>query len=328
MENQINIAEILKNKPKGTKLYSPICGECELNTIDSFDRITEIYTIGNDNEDSSWKFDDKGRYNYLGECMLFPSKQMRDWSKFAWKKGDVLVSNDGRRNTIFYGFTDDTYTSFKGKHSLEDNEYIGNENSLETEDYTLKGENSAQLYINTIEEKLGGKLNMETLEIEKPMFKDGDILFIEGVDFNFVIIFCSKNPSSEYKDEYAAYASLSDMEICYEAIHDVISFDKVNNIRIATEEEKQLLVNALAEDGKHWNAETKQIEDIKPKWTPKPFDRIVAFCSATNIWCADIFSHITEFMSYNCIGGCYDKVLPYNEETAKLIGTAEEYKEG
>ena len=73
------------------------------------------------------------------------------------------------------------------------------------------------------------------------------------------------------------------------------------------------------------NMDSLEVE--KPKWTPKPFNRIVAFCSATNIWCADIFSHITEFMNYDCIGGCYDKVLPYNEETAKLIGTDEEYKE-
>lgn len=228
MENQINIAEILKDKPRGIKLYSPIFGDV---TFDKVEKDLGEYTIFvTDKGQNHQTFMADGRYNRNGVPVLSPSNEMHDWSKFAWKKGDVLASNDGRKNTIFDGFTDDTYTSFKGKHSLEDNEYIGNENSLATEDYTLEGENPAKCYINTIEKKLGGKLNMETLEIEKP------------------------------------------------------------------------------------------------KWTPKPFNRIVAFCSATNIWCADIFSHITEFMNYDCIGGCYDKVLPYNEETAKLIGTADNWE--
>ena len=36
-----------------------------------------------------------------GECIIFPSKEMRDWSKFSWKKGDVLISNDGGTEVIF-----------------------------------------------------------------------------------------------------------------------------------------------------------------------------------------------------------------------------------
>lgn len=36
-----------------------------------------------------------------GECIIFPSKEMRDWSKFSWQKGDVLISNDGGTEVIF-----------------------------------------------------------------------------------------------------------------------------------------------------------------------------------------------------------------------------------
>lgn len=53
-----------------------------------------------------------------GECVVFPSKEMRDWSKFAWKKGDVLVSNDGGTEVIFDKWYDDTYTNFYSKHYL------------------------------------------------------------------------------------------------------------------------------------------------------------------------------------------------------------------
>ena len=116
-----------------------------------------------------------------GECILFPSKSMRDWSKFAWKKGDVLISK-GRRtlHVIFEGFNDDTYTTFKGKHYLcdysnnencDDEEYY-NDYHKEVEEQTIEFEkdniNNAQTYINIIEKKLDGKLNLETLEIEKP----------------------------------------------------------------------------------------------------------------------------------------------------------------
>lgn len=177
MENKINIADILLDKPQGTKLYSPIFGEVDFNEICHIDGETTICVIGN----NYFHFLPDGRYSLSGECLLFPSKSMRDWSKFAWKKGDILVSDDGRKETIFDGFTNDAYTSFRGKHSLDDNcyegeEYIGDEDGLATQDYSLESKDAAQIYIKHIEERLGGKLNMETLEIKKPEFKEGDIV--------------------------------------------------------------------------------------------------------------------------------------------------------
>lgn len=89
---KINIGELLKDCPKGTKLYSPIFGEVELEKV--------IYTsivVKN----SSGMFVDfyvDGKYHSTGECMLFPSKENRDWTKFSpFKEGDVLYidCNDG-----------------------------------------------------------------------------------------------------------------------------------------------------------------------------------------------------------------------------------------
>lgn len=50
--------------------------------------------------------------------MLFPSKSMRDWSKFAQKEGDILVNKDGDVHIIFEGFNDDTYETFHGQYYL------------------------------------------------------------------------------------------------------------------------------------------------------------------------------------------------------------------
>lgn len=96
-------------------------------------------------------------------------------------KGDVLISNDGDTEVIFDEWYDDTYTSFYCKHYLnseDKNKIVYYEEFLcTTERYSLEDKDIAQTYINTIEKRLDGKLNLETLEIEKqPKFKDGDIL--------------------------------------------------------------------------------------------------------------------------------------------------------
>ena len=72
-EKELNISEILKDKAKGTKLWSPIFGECTFKFIQ--DVTDAICVIANDNREF---FDYKGLYSPTGECLLFPSKEMRD----------------------------------------------------------------------------------------------------------------------------------------------------------------------------------------------------------------------------------------------------------
>ena len=102
-----------------------------------------------------------------------------------------------------------------------------------------------------------------------------------------------------------------------------ISKENIMEIRLATEEEKQQLFDALAKEGKRWDSEKKQIVDLKKKWAPKPFDRVITRNDDNDIWTANIFSHMDshgEYVTIGCIGG-YTYCIPYNEETAKLIGT-------
>lgn len=185
MEKELNIANILKDKPTGTKLYADAFGELKLERV----RVNEVDAIYTKNKTSTlYCFYNDGKYNKNGEPILVPSKEMRDWRKFDWKKGDVLVSEGmGRLHVIFEGFDDDTYLTFKGKHYLcnydDDEDYNEEEYNdyhkeliLRTIEFKKDNVNDAQTYINTIEEKLGGKLNCETLEIEKTQleFKDGE----------------------------------------------------------------------------------------------------------------------------------------------------------
>lgn len=334
MEAKINVAEILKDKPENTKLYSPLFGDVYFSYIK--DSIINVKHHG-----GITKFFDNSRYyNYPeSEPLLFPSKEMRDWSKYAWKRGDVLVSDDGCIEVIFDKWYDDTYTYFYGKHYLDSE----NENDIvyikaficTTERFSLEDKESFLCYINTIEERLGGKLNRETLEVEKaqPEFKDGDILstpssFFEG---NYVFIFKGYD-NQNYLCYYVAVDNDSDK--LYFSHGNAWCYNS-NAVRYATDEDKQRLFEALANKGKAWNAEKKAIVDLKPKCEFKPFDRCIwkiRNCEGS-IWQASFVSYVDEYGA-TPMGMSIDEdlvnliILPYNDQTKLLVGTTDEWEGG
>ena len=325
MEEKINIAEILKDKPKGTKLYSPLFGDVSLSYLQ--DGIINLMHHG-----GTTKFFKNGKYYAYPESepLLFPSESMRDWSKFAWKKGDVLVSNDYGTEVIFYDWYDDTYTNFYGKHYLnskDKNNIKYNDTFLcTTARYSLEDKDAAQTYINTIEERLDGKLNLETLEIEKqPEFKDGDILYVKTKKLGSEYIIINKLSKEAKTAFYVAY-NLSSKKIFCNLTYFVCCDKEISILRQATDYEKSKLFDALAKKNKAWDSEKKAIVDLKPKWTPKPFDKVMTRVNGNAIWSANIFSHVDQhgkYVTIGCISG-YTYCLPYNEETAHLLGTTDD----
>ena len=91
MNENLNLVEILKDCKKGTKLYSPIYGEVEFDKIDihSDHPIDVLCKYGDD----SFTKDGRMFSHYDGECMLFPSRKQRDWSKFKPLKPELNVKN-------------------------------------------------------------------------------------------------------------------------------------------------------------------------------------------------------------------------------------------
>lgn len=327
MEQELIIAEILRNKPQGIKLYSPIFGDCTFCYIK--DESSDICVRRPYNEVSYFNFD--GVYHAGGECLLFPSKEMQDWSKFAWKKGDILVNRDKNIHLIFEKFIDDTYTIFAGKHCYEKdyrNEYNYERkfDGFKTEYFTLETGDAAQKYLKTIEEKLDGKLNRETLEIEKPQpkFKDGDVLFVKCKSTAFIEIFnCFKN-NGDLCDYVSLDTTTHELDISGEY---KIFKENIMEIRLATEEEKLQLFNAiLAKKDKTWDAEKKMIVDLKPKWTPKPFDKVLVRDSKSSKWRANLFSHKNVNEPYYCVYASWNYCIPY-EGNEYLLGTTENVKE-
>lgn len=165
-QKDIDIYEILKDEEYGTELYTPICGRVwHSGMANSKDSAKAIWT-----EDGAGRehfFDKNGKIDKEGEPLLFPSKQMRDWSKF-FKKGDVLeyAGKDTQGTCIFVKYEDDTKMKFVGVYLKEKECIYTSHGTFRTVDF-VKSDDPAG-YIRFVEERLGGKLDRETLEIGKP----------------------------------------------------------------------------------------------------------------------------------------------------------------
>lgn len=255
MEQNINISEILKDKPVGLKFYSNTFGYISFNGVHK----DKVYFFSEDTNAHSVK--PNGKMYDGGECIIFPSKEMRDWEKFSWKKGDVLVSKDREVYIIFEKFEDDAFTKFRGKYYLWNECYNEEVFQMETSVFEKASDDDAQTYINNINKCFGGKLNRETLEIEKPQseFKDGDIVVAEEDNYYDRVIFIAA-----IKDNIVSKALINVRYKDYEVHYNEYSFGCNRSLRLASDFEKQQLFDALAKEGKRWDSGKKQIVDLKP----------------------------------------------------------------
>lgn len=304
METKINIAKILKNKPEGTKLWTDMFGSVTLYVVTD---VCDAFQVKHHNK-YPW-FDEDGKLYKEGVLCIYPSKSMRDWEKFSWKRGDVLISDCGFV-CIFKEWASDDYTKFNGC-------YFDGMPNTETAKYSKLDNNIAYGYIRDIENKCGGKLNLETLEIEKSEFKDGDIIKMTWDKYSAMVIFWEYSNFGKGFDSHVFF-NIKTKIIEYN-IHGHILQDAI--LRLATEEEKKQLFSALEKEGKAWDAGKKMIIDLKQKVEFKPFDKVVVRCSEADRWSIDFFSYKAP-NGYICTGDAwFGYCLPYNEETAKLIGT-------
>ena len=167
MENKINIAEILRDMPEGTKLYSPLFGKCEYisvvgdkrpinirtsNTTDmQYEALTEYGCYFSDFEDT--------------DTVLFPSAKMRDWSKF-FKRGDIVYNPHSQMYAVFECWANDDYTEFNTTINHYKDNTFGKEEVCDTECFVKANDEQKALFIAAAEKYYGGKYNPETLQVE------------------------------------------------------------------------------------------------------------------------------------------------------------------
>ena len=217
MENKINIAEILRDMPKGTKLYSPLFRKCKLAGVDTFEG-NEFIRVEPFYEGVSRIFSSKGRYfeRYQDtECLLFPSARMRDWNKF-FKRGDVLVDEDLETAVVFDGWANDDYTEFNTTiNHYKISDAWGKGDICSTLLYTKATDEERAEFIAAAEKHLGGKYNPETLRVE-PVKADEPKCPFEPFQKVLVRDFCD----GKWKADYFSHYNEDDCLFLYRCVGD------------------------------------------------------------------------------------------------------------
>lgn len=161
--------------------------------------------------------------------------------------------------------------------------------------------------------------------------EDND-LFLVKYEFEYGDIIAVNLEGNKFIIAFERY-SIDNGNIMYSALFDVknktldymnccLKYYSENNIRLATEEEKQKLFAALTKEGKQWNAETKQIEDVKKEYEFKPFDRVLVRDRKGDLWANSFFGNYSKSPEYRykCMGSVYRECIPF-EGNEELLGT-------
>ena len=283
-QKDFDIYEILKGVPVGTKLYTPLCGKVAFTYLATSNGVIRT----EDKNGDVHCFDKNGRWTEGGEVMLFPSYEMRDWSKFAWKKGDVLVSEDGAVHIIFEKFTDDAYTIFAGKYYYCKNgkkgyTYLRECDNAITEEFTLETEDAAKTYIGFIEKRLGGKLNRETLEIEKPAkpaFEIGKLYVFNEDDEDGELTIIGKLIGKNESEDTLTFGNQ------YEIENEKFVTDQAFDLRISVHDELREATEDEAITFKEACTLWKKSKEQSPF---KPFDKVLVRDTEEAIWLPAFF---------------------------------------
>ncbi len=159
------------------------------------------------------------------------------------------------------------------------------------------------------------------LVLVKQEFEDGDIITGKEPYVPFILPYRGTHKTGGVLTE--AYYDCNPQKIYFfENIER--GCGSTQDFRIATEEEKQKLFDALVKKGRRWNSEKKCIEVIKIVYQFKPFQRVLVRNSGNCLWTADTFGYYDK-NGYFCTSHYYfNQCISYNEETKHLLGTTKD----
>ena len=289
MNENINLVEILKDCPKGTKFYSSVYGELIYSNMytDSLD--PKIYFIDENNRSIIVGYYRDGRlYDTKGECTIFPSKDQRDWSKFTapWLKKerdkDKLIQELGK---------------YKVKYIQE----------------------VLEKYINSMSNKDEERLRKTTIAFLKDFAEQGYENAIECIDW------LKKQSESSQTNERAWLYLVSDVLTWKDGIGQYLDDPRVQELakRLCSEYAQKLYNPSVLSNSSNTR---KNEQKFDPK-TLQPYDKVIARLYQ-GIWCCELFSFIEESTNLiKCCGAYYTRCVPYNDDTKHLIGTTNEAPE-
>ena len=289
----MNIAEILKHCPKGTKLYSLVHGEVTLEEVKSVGKYP--IKIALNNKLSTYYSKDGLFFLGAGDCILFPSKEQRDWNKFRLpvKRGDIMMTMD-KRAFITNGKIDNdgcpcVYCGINLFHDFT----IGTTINGWTSSFYIPASEEAKKELFIKMGIAGYTWNANTLELEKikPKFKEGDILINKNTNTLFLY------SSNTFMDCNVPDSSLE----------------------LASEEDRNKFYSFINKVGYKYDKEQHKLT----KQTFKPFDKVLVRNDTNEKWSINLFSYYDEknkHCPYFCLDGRYIYCIPY-EGNEYVLGT-------
>lgn len=311
----MNIAEILKYCPKGTKLYSTVVGEV---TLDKIDKDEKYPIIVHTCDYTKTTFTEEGRYvEYpTSECVIFPSKDQRDWSKFRLpvKRGDIMMS-DNKAFIISDEYADAFNNAFHKYICGIDTTGTFKVSQLDTywtSKFYIPASEEAKKELFDKMAEAGYRWNADTLELEKLelKFKEDDI--VSSKKGNLYLVLNTNNNTIHlltllYKEgNFIGYNTFS-----------MTSED----LTLATEKERNKFYSALVKEGYKYDKEQHKL--IKQEF--KPFDKVLVRDNDTDPWRIDIYLGYEEennVCRYRCARMNYRFCIPY-EGNEYLLGTTD-----
>lgn len=288
----VNIAEILKNMPNGFRLYSPICGDCKLvGVVNNFIKIE-------DKDEYIRNFLSDGKLNANGECLLFPSKENRDWATFNKVEntfepeiGDVVA--DCCDNVFIY----------QGKYS----EYSDNSNFVVFTTF----HNDFFVTESNVPFQLSKAVRYATAKEEDLLF---DIMDKKGYVYNELNNRISKK---EIKRKFKVGDKIIRSNTLYPILTITFVNDMVYTVKSNMDDEEHDIGVKIVEN-------CYKIATFSPK-DLKPFDRLLV--KRHNTWQIAHFGYFKNGVVFTEMGQpCNIDVVPYNDETKHLLGTCDGYK--
>ena len=165
--------------------------------------------------------------------------------------------------------------------------------------------------------------------------QDGDVCFVKTAAGNCFIFIKRDHKSDEEIHSYACFDT-NFWSLCSAKVSCVCDRQSIRELRPATENEKQLLFDAMAKDGKRWNAEKKVVEDILKPHEFRKGEPVLVRTDYGRDWVMAAYVENSsnpdaQFGKYGATDGrsiiFYRFCIPYNERTMHLLGTSEDYKE-
>ena len=231
----MNITNLLEYCPKGTKLYSTVFGEVEFIEVASSNNIVIKSPDGNE-----ILFYCDGAYHRNGECVLFPSKDQRDWSKFRLplKRGDIMMKANGTMPFIASGeFYKDTSPKYICGVNITGHFSTGIY-GWTSEFYIPASEEAKKELFSKIAEA-GYKWNADTLELEiESKFKEGDIIK-DNKNNLYLIVDTNVRPK---------IGCVLNQDMKLTILDKVTTLDSIK-FTLANEEERNILYSALVREG-------------------------------------------------------------------------------